>query len=153
MEKNTTLNDLWAAFRKQKSPATGSVLEEYQKKGLDSALDTGYTGVEDGSSTIEKEKPKVVETPKKPIVTAEQIVATKDDGTYKPGIMQLARTLRDMQLQYSLHSSEFMKVLFSVQDDLGLNGADLEKITGQIIKQKQAINDSVQNAINGVFKH
>lgn len=149
MDKSVGIKDVWEAFtKKQKS---GGVLEQYQKKPLDTPLDPGYTDVTEGESQVVVAPVKAEIVEQKPAITIEQILATTE-GTYPKAVVELAQIAKDMRKHYSELSSRFFATLMLSQDELGISETDLQKITGHIIKQKQVIIDNTQSAISTILK-
>jgi hypothetical protein len=107
---------------------------DYQKKGLDSPIDPSYTGGEAKKYDIDK-------------------VANCTDGTYPNNLIRLAQLLRDMKISYALQASEFAKNVFSAQDELDLNGAEMEVAIKNIIKQREVINETTFKAMQVIAKN
>ena len=142
------------------------VLSQYQKMVLDNTSDLAYTG-----GTLGHESPEglvgstlpvdygtpgyvgkvMMEEVKKPVVTVETIVKAVENK-YPKAVVELAKILQDMKVQYSIHASAFSSKLFEAQDSLGLTSNEVSKIMEEIISQKDVIIDTTQASINIINK-
>jgi hypothetical protein len=77
----------------------------------------GYVGKVMMQEALEKEV-------KKPVITVETIVNAVENK-YPKAVVELAKILRDMKVQYSLHASAFSAKLFEAQDSLGLTSNEV----------------------------
>jgi len=142
------------------------VLSQYQNITLDNTPEPVYTGgmmpkegfvgmAGDGVQPVEFKSVKlgtmVMEEVKKPVVTVETIVNAVENK-YPKAVVELAKILRDMKVQYSLHASAFSSKLFEAQDTLGLTSGDVTAIMDQIISQKDVIIDTTQVSIDIINK-
>ena len=104
----------------------------------------GYVGKIMMGEAMEKEV-------KKPVITVETIVNAVENK-YPKSVVELARILQDMKVQYSLHASAFSSKLFEAQDSLGLTSNEVSKIMEEIISQKDVIIDTTQASIDIINK-
>jgi len=143
------------------------VLSQYQKITLDNTPKPAYTDkVQGNEKALEERVPeanskyvgKVVmlenvmeREVKKPVVTVETIVNAAEDN-YPKAVVELAKILRDMKVQYSLHASAFSAKLFDAQDTLGLSSNEVRDIMDEIISQKDVIIQTTQASIDIINK-
>ena len=136
------------------------VLSQYPKKVLDNPPEPSYTGLSgDTGSMVPADPPersqgfvgKIIMLESKPTLTVENIVSAVENK-YPKTIVELATSLRDMKLQYSLHASAFSSKLFDAQDSLGLTSEEVRTIIGHIIDQKDVIIETTQAAIDIIYK-
>lgn len=104
----------------------------------------GYVGKVMMQEAFEKEV-------KKPKITVETIVNAVENK-YPKAVVELAKILQDMKVQYSLHASAFSAKLFEAQDSLGLTSNEVSKIMEEIISQKDVIIDTTQASIDIINK-
>jgi hypothetical protein len=125
------------------------ILSQYPKKVLDIHPELPYTN----DSKVEEPKfvGKIIMLEPKPTLTVENIVSAVENK-YPKTIVELATSLRDMKLQYSLHASAFSSKLFDAQDALGLTSEEVRTIIGHIIDQKDIIIETTQAAIDIIYK-
>lgn len=147
------------------------VLSQYQKMILDTAPVIPYTGgtlghesvvgVTDSTLPVDYATPGYVgkmmmeeameKEIKKPVITVETIVNAVENK-YPKAVVELAKILRDMKVQYSVHASTFSAKLFEAQDSLGLTSNEVSKIMEEIISQKDVIIDTTQVSIDIINK-
>ena len=124
------------------------VLAQYQKIDLDNQPVQVYTGDTRADKYIGKI---MMEEAKKPTVTVETIVNAVENK-YPKVVVELAKILRDMKVQYSLHASAFSAKLFDAQDTLGLTSEEVRDIMDEIISQKDVIIQTTQASIDIIYK-
>ena len=124
------------------------VLAQYQKIDLDNQTVPVYTGDTRADKYIGKI---MMEEAKKPVVTVETIVNAVENK-YPKVVVELAKILRDMKVQYSLHASAFSAKLFDAQDTLGLTSEEVRDIMDEIISQKDVIIQTTQASIDIINK-
>lgn len=126
-----------------------------QELGLDNALKTRDNDPYDGgtSQNVGTVGVAVVVAKEPEVVFDIDVIANTTDAKYSPNLIRMAQLLRDMRVAYSLHASEFAKILFAAQDELKLTEKDVEKAIGYIIKQREVVNNSAIGAIQVVAKN
>jgi hypothetical protein len=149
------------------------VLSQYQKIALDNTFEPAYTDKVQGNEKALEENVSIEFTVnaienkytgkvvmledvmekevKKPVVTVETIVNAVENK-YPKAVVELAKILRDMKVQYSLHASAFSAKLFDAQDTLGLSSNEVRDIMDEIISQKDVIITTTQASIDIINK-
>lgn len=139
----TGLIDIWGTIFPSKHTDLKEAFEEHSKKVLDKPVEVAYTT--NNNENLEHKEPVVAK------VTVEEIVNAVGN-TYPAYVIELAKILRDMKLQYSLHASAFSSKLFDAQDSLGLTSEEVRTIIGHIIDQKDVIIQTTQASIDVINK-
>jgi hypothetical protein len=149
MDYKTKFMNIFNQFFPRKG--TG-VLSQYSKTVLDNPVEIVYDGLSKyGIAADQTFIGKVVMLEPKSTLTVENIVSAVENK-YPKTIVELATSLRDMKLQYSLHASAFSSKLFDAQDALGLTSEEVRTIIGHIIDQKDVIIETTQAAIDIIYK-